>query len=60
MRVGLLLCYARSGGTLLNQMIGSLPNVVMLSEVSPYGGGGGGWPVSHRLPRPSSCGSGMV
>lgn len=41
MGVSLFLCYARSGGTLLNQMIGSLPNVVVLSEVSPYGGGWG-------------------
>ncbi len=41
MNVGLFLCYARSGGTLLNQMIGCLPNVIVLSEVSPYGGGWG-------------------
>jgi hypothetical protein len=41
MNVGLCLCYARSGGTLINQMIGCLPDVIVLSEVSPYGGGWG-------------------
>lgn len=30
-----MLSYARSGGTLLNKCIESLPNVVMLSEVNP-------------------------
>jgi len=37
----LMLCYARSGGTLLNQCLGSLPNTVVLSEVNPMGSGGG-------------------
>ena len=36
-----MLCYARSGGTLLNQMLGLLPDTIILSEVSPLGGGSG-------------------
>ena len=36
-----MLCFARSGGTLLNQCLGSLPNVVILSEVNPLGSGSG-------------------
>ena len=35
MSVVVMICYARSGGNLLNKCIGSLPNVVMLSEVNP-------------------------
>jgi hypothetical protein len=30
-----MLCYARSGGTLLNRCLGSIPGVVMMSEVNP-------------------------
>ncbi len=41
-------CFARSGGTVLNQCIGSLPNVVIMSEVSSFGGGKGSGPISHR------------
>ena len=41
MPVIVMICFARSGGTILNQCIGSLPNVVMLSEVNPLGVGGG-------------------
>lgn len=37
----LMLCYARSGGTLLNQILGNLENVIVLSEVSSFGGGWG-------------------
>lgn len=33
--------FARSGGTLLNKCLASMPNVVMLSEVSRFGGGYG-------------------
>jgi len=36
-----MLCYARSGGTVLNRCIACLPNVVMMSEVNPMGGGSG-------------------
>lgn len=36
-----MICFARSGGTILNQCLGSLPNVVIMSEVSPLGGGAG-------------------
>ncbi len=36
-----MICYARSGGTLLNQCLGLLPNVVILSELNPLGGGAG-------------------
>jgi hypothetical protein len=39
--VVVMLCFARSGGTVLNQCLGSLPNVLMLSEVNPLGGGWG-------------------
>lgn len=45
MSVRAMICFARSGGTVLNQCIGSLPNVVILSEVNPLGGGGGQGPV---------------
>lgn len=41
MSVIVMLCFARSGGTVLNQVLGSLPNVVMISEVNPLGGGSG-------------------
>jgi len=37
----LMICYARSGGTLLNRCLGSLPNTVVLSEVNLLGAGGG-------------------
>ena len=37
----IMLNYARSGGTLLNKCLASLPNVVMLSEINPLGGGWG-------------------
>lgn len=36
-----MLCYARSGGTLLNKCLGALPDTVVLSEVNPVGGGAG-------------------
>lgn len=36
-----MLNYARSGGTLLNKCLASLPNVVMLSEINPLGCGSG-------------------
>lgn len=39
--VNIMLCYARSGGTVLNQCLGLLPNVVVLSELNPLGGGWG-------------------
>lgn len=32
-----LICYSRSGGTLINQILGSLENVIVLSEVNPWG-----------------------
>lgn len=35
MSVVVMICFARSGGTLLNRCIGSLPNVVILDEVNP-------------------------
>ncbi len=40
MAITLMICFARSGGTILNRCLASLPNVVMLSEVNPLGGGG--------------------
>ena len=36
-----MLNMARSGGTLLNQCLGALDQVVMLSELNPRGGGWG-------------------
>src|SRR3990172_8738556 len=36
-----MICFARSGGTVLNKCLGSLPGVVILSEVNPLGGGSG-------------------
>jgi len=41
MTVILMISFARSGGTILNQCLGSIPGVVMLSEVNPMGGGWG-------------------
>lgn len=32
-----LICYSRSGGTLMNRILGSLENVIVLSEVNPWG-----------------------
>ncbi|NOZ34219.1 MAG: hypothetical protein GXO80_02850 [Chlorobi bacterium] len=43
-KIVLMLNYARSGGTLLNKCLASLPDVVMLSEVNPLGGGSGSNP----------------
>jgi len=48
MAVAVMICYARSGGTVLNQCLGSLPQVVILSEVNPLGGGSGKGPVFYR------------
>ena len=45
MSVVVMMCFARSGGTLLNQCLGCLPQVVVLSEVHPLGGGRGRGPV---------------
>jgi hypothetical protein len=39
--VVVMIAFARSGGTILNQCLGSLPDVVMISEVNPLGGGAG-------------------
>jgi len=36
-----MICYARSGGTILNKCLASLTNTVMLSEINPLGGGWG-------------------
>ena len=36
-----MLNYKRSGGTLLNKCLGTLPNTVVMSEVNPMGGGWG-------------------
>lgn len=33
--MGILLCFARSGGTLVNRLLGASPHVVVLSEVAP-------------------------
>ncbi len=41
MALSLMICFARSGGTVLNQCLGSLPNVVILSELNPLGSGSG-------------------
>jgi len=41
MSIILMICFARSGGTILNKALASLPNIVMLSEVNPLGGGWG-------------------
>jgi len=41
-----MICYARSGGTVLNQFLGSLPNTVMMSEVNPLPCA---WSVELRL-----------
>ena len=39
MSIILMICFPRSGGTVLNQCLGSLPDVIILSEVNPLGGG---------------------
>src|SRR3990172_5061199 len=41
MAIVVMICFARSGGTVLNQCLGMLPNVVILWEVNPLGGGWG-------------------
>lgn len=51
MPIVLMICFARSGGTLLNRCLGSLPNVVIMSEVNPLGGGGSKTPNSPRTVR---------
>jgi len=50
MKPVLMFSYARSGGTILNQCLGSLPNTIIMSEVNPLGGGGNG-PESLRTIR---------
>lgn len=42
MTVRLMLSFSHSGATLLNQCLGCLPQVVILSELNPLGGGSGG------------------
>lgn len=42
-----MISFGRSGGTVLNQCLGCLPNVIMLSEVNPLGGGSGKDEVSY-------------
>lgn len=37
----LLLCYARSGGTIFNKVLASIKDNIVLSEVNPLGGGSG-------------------
>ena len=41
MHITLMICYARSGGTLFNKCVGSMNDIIMLSEVNPLGGGWG-------------------
>lgn len=36
-----MVSYARSGGTILNKCLGSMDNVIMISEINPLGGGWG-------------------
>ena len=36
--VTVMLCFARSGGTVLNRCLGCLPDIVIMSEVNPLGG----------------------
>lgn len=35
MPIIVMICFARSGGTILNKCLGSLPNVLMITETSP-------------------------
>ncbi len=48
--VTLMLAFARSGGTILNRVLGSLEEAVVLSEVNPLGGGGGNRSRELRTP----------
>jgi hypothetical protein len=41
MPINLLIVYARSGGTIMNQCLAALPKTVVLSELSQWGGGTG-------------------
>lgn len=43
-----MISFARSGGTVLNQCLGCLPNTVIMSEVNPLGGGAGKGPIALR------------
>lgn len=49
MSVRVMICYARSGGTILNQCLGCLPGVVILSEVNPLAGAGHGPSPSNTV-----------
>ena len=42
-----MISFGRSGGTVLNQCLGCLPHVIILSEVNPLGGGSGKDEVSY-------------
>lgn len=44
-----LYCYARSGGTLLNQCLAAMPDTVVMSEVSTFGNGTGKENISLSL-----------
>ncbi|MFP5270564.1 hypothetical protein [Coleofasciculus sp.] len=48
MAIVVMLCFARSGGTVLNQCLGCLPYVLILSEVNPLGGGSGKGNISYQ------------
>ncbi|WP_428024389.1 hypothetical protein [Arcobacter sp.] len=39
--LNIMICYARSGGTILNKCLASLKNTIVISEVNPMGGGWG-------------------
>ncbi len=47
MSITVMICFSRSGGTVLNRCLGSLPNVVIMSEVNPVGGGKGSGEVNY-------------
>lgn len=41
MAVGLMICFSRSGGTVLNKCLAVMPDTIVISEVNPVGGGWG-------------------
>lgn len=47
-------CFSRSGGTLLNRCLGSLPNVVVMSEVNLIGGGFGSGDIDYSTVKAQS------
>ncbi len=51
MALGVMICYARSGGTILNRCLAAMPAVAVLSEVNPLAAGGDDAPPLEAIQR---------